>query len=415
MACCEPKKNMRSVSNNGTDEESALLPPTRDDLDPNNMKEDESNWQKILFEVFLSRDENIAKYGFRDGYGEVELAKYNTLPEKSKAQIRAAFLASQTQENVTTQMKYENGNVDCCAANRGQGYWNLRAFYDCAFVCSTFRDDLAWTKKEGLLCKWIPIALPACYALLGIGVLKHWYPQPVYAIQGLFVAVLLYFYAKWLIHMVCYKGWRTYWSDVTVERTFPGSVRYFSIDYWSMVCGVLLWLIFDSTGGWKVLWVLATSAAPQLVYAIHCTFASTDKNLPLAIGYFVSAVAWVLLWLPSQSKWLVGAKLGSSYKGRGTFAKINENIYFMYISIMAVGVPLLIEFGAFLFMEQKWWAFALMPVVCYFTIRHIGFAALVMMGIATLTAHSGRSAYDPYHICLGDGWSGMWHAMTGGD
>ena len=33
------------------------------------------------------------------------------------------------------------------------------------------------------------------------------------------------------------------------------------------------------------------------------------------------------------------------------------------------------------------------------TLRHIGFAALVFMGIAKLTAHPGRQAFDDLGVC----------------
>jgi len=384
--------------------------------DPAKMTEESAGWQKTLFEVFLARAENISKYdftvGYPDGledgvkYGEVDFAQYKKLSEEQRAEIREAFLASQTQESVDEKMAFmddKKGSFDCFESNKVQGYWNARAFYDPAWVGQTLSRDSAWTKKEKTFLKWAPTAVPFGYFLCGIGILKHWFPFVTYGVEALFVVALLYFYLKWLAHLVR-GGWSTWWTDITVERTFPGSIRYFSIDYWSVFCAGLLWLFFDNLGGLKALWVLAVSGGVQLVYAVHCTFSTTDPSVWLGVAYLVASIAWVLLWMPSQSMWLAGAELGSSYKGRGGLAKINPNIEYMFLQIMMVGVPLLIEFAAFMFMEVSWWVLLLMFPAAYCTIRHIGFAALVFMGIAKLTAHSGRSAYDPYGICIGTGW-----------
>ena len=97
-----------------------------------------------------------------------------------------------------------------------------------------------------------------------------------------------------------------------MERTFPGSVRYFSIDYMPMVLAVYMWLIFDVTGGIRMLWVLLASAGPQLVLAVHCTFSSPDKSVPLSVAYIASGIVWTLLWFPSQSAWLSGCTEGST-------------------------------------------------------------------------------------------------------
>jgi hypothetical protein len=382
--------------------------PSSASLDPDKMKEEDETWQKCLFEIYLSRNENIHKYKYREGFGEVVFADYKKLSEQDQAEIRTAFLASQSQANVDKMMQFEDdnrGSIDCLKSNKVQGYWNMRGFYDCCWNATIMGRDRVWLKKEGIIQAWLPKAIVLGYTLCGVGILKHWYPQPVYAIEGLCMLGLFYYYVKWLAHITCGNGLWTFWSDTTVERTFPGAVRYFSIDYLSMVCAVWMWLFIDNTGGLKVLWVLASSTAMQLVYGLHCTFSSTERSIALGVAYSVASISWVLLWMPSQSKWLSGAELGASYKGRGTLGTINPNIAFMQTSIMAIGMPLLIEFAAFMFMELGWWVFLTMIPTVYFTIRHIGFAALVFMAIAKLTAHGGRSAYDPYGICIGSGWT----------
>ena len=83
------------------------------DLDPDKMN-DESGWEKTLFEVFLASGvdtseppQQIAvKYDLlkeENGvvWGPLELSVYQGLAEFQKKEIKEAFLASQTQLNVS--------------------------------------------------------------------------------------------------------------------------------------------------------------------------------------------------------------------------------------------------------------------------------------------------------------------------
>ena len=171
--------------------------------------------------MFLARAENISKYDFTVGYpdgledgvkygsyprphtyivlalasadsflGEVDFAQYKKLSEEQRAEIREAFLASQTQESVDEKMAFmddKKGSFDCFESNKVQGYWNARAFYDPAWVGQTLSRDSAWTKKEKTFLKWAPTAVPFGYFLCGIGILKHWFPFVTYGVEALFV------------------------------------------------------------------------------------------------------------------------------------------------------------------------------------------------------------------------------------
>lgn len=122
----------------------------------------------------------------------------------------------------------------------------------------------------------------------------------------------------------------------------------------------------------------------------------------------LSGVAWILLWFPSQNVWLKGADFGPTYKGRKALGTVNANISFMTNSIMVVGVPLVIEFASFLYhpngLNLGWWFLIALPVALFLTIRHIGLACFIFMGIAKLTADSARSGFDEFGLCFGNGW-----------
>lgn len=383
-------------------------------------------WERDLFEIFLQREPIATKYKLaaidpetqQAVWGEIDMLgpEYQGLSPDEKKEIQTAFLESQQQSNVTKMMKFDDdqkGGVDCAASNADQGYWNVRAFYDYSWVNKVFWEDRAWQGKEKLFKKWAPIAFPVLGIFCAIVQLRVHAKEGYYAIQGLIMAYMVYLQLVWLLHLVTNiagpKGIWTYWYDTSVERTFPGSVRYFSIDYWSMVWAVWVWIIGDTllgTGGsGRMLWTLLSSASPQLTLALHCTFASPERDDVLGAIYIAGAVGWMLLWFPSQSKWLAGCKEGSTYKGRGGLGKINPNIAFMQKSIMIVAMPLGMEGLSFLFMESGlnigwWYILGGIPIV-YFLIRHIGFAALVLMGIAKFTAHPGRLAFDEYNLCQG--------------
>merc|ERR1711924_41506 len=134
---------------------------------------------------------------------------------------------------------------------------------------------------------------------MGFIQLRVYVPIVMYVIYCIFLALLFWYYAKWLLHVFT-GGLKNFWFDITVERTYPGMVRPFSLDYFSMMWAALLWLLFDCTGGYKVLWTLLTSACPHLAYATHCTLSSPEEDIGLGVVYIVSGLVWYLLWLPSQ-------------------------------------------------------------------------------------------------------------------
>ena len=43
-----------------------------------------------------------------------------------------------------------------------------------------------------------------------------------------------------------------------------------------------------------------TSAGSQLVYAVHCSLASTERSGQVGWAYILGAVVWALLWFPAQ-------------------------------------------------------------------------------------------------------------------
>ena len=140
------------------------------------------------------------------------------------------------------------GGIDC-GLNTVQGYWKLRAFYDCVWVAKVYMEDRVWQGKEKLLETWIFKGLTVWALCCALVPLRVYVPIAVYCIYGFLVAWLLYINLMWVISVVKNStSPAQWWCDVTVERTYPGSVRYFSIDYASMVWAYYLWLIFDTTG-----------------------------------------------------------------------------------------------------------------------------------------------------------------------
>jgi len=247
-------------------------------------------------------------------------------------------------------------------------------------------------------------------------------------LYGLSLLYLLYLYALWLKHVTIDGGWATWWKDTTVERTYPGGVRYFSIDYWSMVCLFYLWLFLDPShhNDWHLFATHATlvlfPAAPQILVAAQCTLSSNENSLWLGLVYIAAALIWTILWMPSQKSWLNGARpegtsgnhYGPSYKGRMGLACHNPNCKFMTLSIMVVGAPYFFMFGAWLelvLIHESWWCvIPFIPMAfmaAYIVVRHIGLAVLLMMAAAKLSAGYGtldRTVFDTYDICTWTFW-----------
>merc|ERR1711998_23182 len=190
-------------------------------------------------------------------------------------------------------------------------------------------------------------AIPALWSTLivlyiivsGLVQLRASYPAYVYSLYAVVWCYLVFQYFKWMRHMFGWGAWSwetwtfkplseygavTWYEDVTVEKTYPGMVRCFSLDYWSMLYACLLWLVMDTSGGWGALWTIFTSACPQLCFAVHCTLSSQ----------------------PAQMKY-VYSKAGE--EGRKVLGEINPNISFMTNSIIGVFVILVPEIAAFLY------------------------------------------------------------------
>jgi hypothetical protein len=236
--------------------------------------------------------------------------------------------------------------------------------------------------------------------------LRIYVPLAMYIFYALVMAYLLFLYVKWIIHFVR-GGYRTWWADTTVERTFPGMVRAFSLDYWSMVWGGLMWVLFDTTtGGLKMLWVPFTSACPNLVYAAHCTFSSPESNTALGVVYIVGGLFWYNLWLPTQMTYV---NCNGGEEGRKCLGDINPNIAFMTRSIIGIFLILVPEIAAFLHHEDGldlpiWQAQLVLLCALVMEFAHIGTATLLFMGIAKITATASRTGFDEYDLCFGSGW-----------
>jgi len=368
------------------------------------------DWQKTLFEIYLSRSDVIAEHGLAEcTYDKPnDIKAYTDLSNEKKAALEADFIKQQTQSEVDQKAAYDDkllGSIDFLSCNKKQGYFSLRGFTDIPWVLSVFEREKSWKKKEKISEKWnskVPGIVGLCMAMAHM---RLHLPAVVYAFNGLFVAYMFFLFAKWAKHVFLEGGLATWWTDISVERTFPGGVRYFSIDYWSMVCAVYVWAIFDYTGGTKMLFMVLTSAGPQLVLAVHCTLSSPSPSVLLGLLYLCLGVAWVLLWVPSQKAWLNGADYGPTYNGRMGLGCHNPNISFMTWSIMIVGVPLLVEFCCFLLhpsgLNLGWWYLLALYPTGYLTIRHIVLACYVFMSLAKFTATPARVGFDEYGLCTG--------------
>jgi hypothetical protein len=419
-------------------------------------------WQKTLFEIFLSRKDVALKRGWmtEEAWGALPdkpalsdycknsnkasckflnllrtLDDYKQLPDDARAELCQEFMELQSQASVDQLSRYDDdnrGGVDCIEMNRPQGYFNFRAVYDCCFLLDGLKKDSAWKSREGVVIKWMKLVFPWAYPLvIGLAVLNQGYepwdfdglPWVLYIIYGVCLAYLIYLYVVWLHHLVFKNGWATWWRDISTERTYPGGVRYFSIDYWSMVCIFYMWLFFDNSHHhcWQLfvthLVLLLFPAGPQIMVAAQCTLSSPDKSYPLGVAYIVAALLWVALWAPAQKSFInaadpdfperpiIGANAyGPTYAGRMGLACHNPNISFMTTSIMVVGAPFLWMFTAWFFMLTDWWVLILGFLAAYVTIRHIGLAVFLMMAIAKFIANEDRLAFDHYNICTWTFW-----------
>lgn len=92
------------------------------------------------------------------------------------------------------------------------------------------------------------------FLFFGLVQLRVYLPEAYYGLIALFGSVVVAVYLQWLVHLAT-GGWKTWWEDISVEKTVPPMVRPNSIDYWSMVWAALVWLLLDVTGGWQMLWV----------------------------------------------------------------------------------------------------------------------------------------------------------------
>jgi len=440
------------------------------------------SWQKVLFEIYLSRKDvnfhvtgengeqwmtesyfndlpehpswgDVAKNGYAKAQSQMlnlrkTLDDYEKLGKDVQDALAEDFMKLQSPASVDLLSRLDDdnkGSCDCFEINKAQGYWNARALYDPAWGYPSYSTkNSAWLKREGLLQKWLAtfILIPWVYPLFlsVIGILTMgWeavdfegYPWVVFIIHGLVIAFLLYIYVKWIFHFVCNGGWRTFWKDVTVERTYPGAVRYFSIDYWCMMWIFYLWLFFD-TSHWDHWQLLVTHAVlavfpagPQVLFVSQCTLSSSEQNIPLAVAYFISGIVWLALWLPLQQNFMNGGipdqnadkfkqlglgfgadgknTFGPTYAGRMTLGLHNKNISFITYSVMITGLSMWFMYFCWIWMNIDWWVLPVGFWAGYFTVKHIGLAALFMMGFAKIIAADGFVNFDHYNMCTWTFW-----------
>ena len=67
-----------------------------------------------------------------------------------------------------------------------------------------------------------------------------------------------------------------------------------------MLFAVAAFSLFQGGGGIWMGLVGLTSAGSQLVYAVHCSLASTERSELAGWVYILGAVVWALLWFPAQ-------------------------------------------------------------------------------------------------------------------
>lgn len=245
--------------------------------------------------------------------------------------------------------------------------------------------------------------------------LRQHYPAVMYFIYFLVEVALLYGAYKWIKHMIR-GGWRTFWTDTTVETTYPGMIRCFSLDFWSMATASWLWVLLEHNGGLKMLWTFLLTPVAQLCFAVHCTFSSTDNSFLgfcLGVVYVALGVIWYLLWLPAQMKWVDcinnEGKVGASESGRKLGGDVNPNIGWMTNSIIVVFLFITPEVATFLYADAGlglgiYWVQPFLILCMLGEFAHIGAATLILMGLAKMTADHTRVGLDEYGICFGTGW-----------
>jgi len=410
-------------------------------------------WKKVLFEIFLRSPAVHGKYSlgeYAESTNEGDHARstvldvYRFLPDHLRADIKQAFYQQQSQnsvdhlqtydEDLKFPEKYDDGSlfpetdhfcarwyrfrvissrVDCCQANRRQGYWSLRAFVDLRWLCRSWYRLIAWYLSTAIPALWSTLIV-LYIVVSGLVQLRVAYPEVIYLFYAIVMTYLLVLWGKQARYSLKMRGADTgadtWWEDVSIEKTYPGMVRAFSLDYWSMLWACLIWILVDSSGGWGAIWTLGLSVCPSLCFAVHCTLSSTTQQQGLGLFYILSGVAWYLLWLPTQMKY-VESKAGE--EGRKVLGEINKNIGFMTNSIIAVFGILVPEIAAFLYHKngmnlglmaaQGWIALAL----CM-EFAHIGAASLIFMGIAKYTADANRAGFDEFGLCIGNGWDMGW-------
>jgi hypothetical protein len=404
----------------------AVLPHSFGVFDPDKLADPESEeskgaWQLMLFEVYLQKFEWWPENKGKCCGTSKKYADYVALDPAKKQEIKDAFIKSQTQDIVDKENQLNDdhdggallGDIShwCSDTNKAQGFWNVRGFYDlqCCIKCCIL--DSKWICGQvdsEILPQMTPLLLILMGVFIGVVQLRLHVKLVYYIYIGIMSFLLLVVYVKWIKHFL-QGGYKTYWEDISVEKTNPGAVRYFTIDYFSMMWIVYLWVIADPLGGWKVIWNLFISAAMSLWYVVHCTLSSPDKSVPLAVIYFASAVVWVIVWGPFQWNWLRRAEKGPTYKGRAALGKINEPITMLSKSIIYSFLALAPEMGSWVASEHGlnggWYYVPAFIAINFICARHIGFAALLIMGIAKMTAEPGRIKFDEYGLCYGTGWN----------
>merc|ERR1711934_129171 len=105
-----------------------------------------ADWQVQVFIAFLQTYDHRSKYGFPSKEEALKLTfeDYKNLEPTQRAELRAAWFASQSKENVDAAAKYTDydgdepsgdlgASMDCSETNKTQGYWNASGLVNCGW------------------------------------------------------------------------------------------------------------------------------------------------------------------------------------------------------------------------------------------------------------------------------------------